>query len=90
MDEANTRGKVFYEDDDRIDGLNSRKGKCPDCGKSIFLSQANEYKAEWDRHWAIYYFCGSCNPNPQPQGISFYTGQIEGDNGEAIIDQVEM
>jgi len=44
MENVNTTGKVFQEAGVRLEDLKDRIDKCPDCEKTINLSQANEFK----------------------------------------------
>jgi hypothetical protein len=89
MSKSNTRGNVFNNSSERQATLSSRIGVCSSCKHSSSLHNSEEYTAEWDRHWAIYYFCRNCNPSPDSK-LNFYTGQLEGEDNETIIDQVEF
>lgn len=88
MSRSNTTGKVFQKSGERQGTLSKRIGICSSCNQAIPLSRSKEYTAEWDRHWAIYYYCLSCNPSPNSK-VNFYSGQLEGENNETIIDQVQ-
>jgi hypothetical protein len=88
MSQANTKSMVFNSGISFEQRVGERIGICGDCSAVINLSEAVQYKATWDSHYAHYYFCPNCNPSPN--NATFYDGSLTGTDGERIIDQVEL
>ena len=88
MSHPNTKSLVFDSGITFEQRVGERMGVCSDCSAAINLSDAVQYKATWDSHYAHYYFCPNCNPTPN--NSTFYDGNITGTDGERIIDQVEF
>jgi hypothetical protein len=86
-EKVRTTGQIFGYGTPDLNRVDDRVGRCKDCGTSMNLSQAKEYKSEWDRHYAFFYYCPKCNSSPN--NSNFYTGQLIGRDNKEIIDQVE-
>ena len=65
--DINTVGRVFPATTSREERTRNRIAQCENCNKVMFLNTTSGYTAEWDRHWAYYYFCPKCNPSPRSQ-----------------------
>jgi hypothetical protein len=88
MSHPNTKSMVFPSGTSFEQRVEQRIGVCSDCSTAVSLSEAVQYKATWDSHFAHYYFCPTCNP--EPGNSTFYDGNLTGTDGERIIDQVEL
>jgi hypothetical protein len=88
MSRANTKSMVFSAGTSFEKRVGDRVGVCCDCSAAVNLSDAVQYQATWDSHYAQYYFCPTCNPSPS--NPTFYDGTLTDTDGERIIDQVEF
>lgn len=62
-----------------------RHGKCRDCGTVVALGSAKEVCLDWDGVDAYHFYCPRCYRGTQDP--HYYTGQLLGSNGSAVIDQ---
>ncbi len=88
MSHPNTKSMTFSSGTPFEQRVKQRIGVCSDCSAAVNLSEAVQYKATWDSHFAHYYFCPTCNP--APGNSTFYDGNLTGTDGERIIDQEEF
>ncbi len=88
MSHPNTKSMIFHSGTSFEQRVGDRVGVCCDCSAAINLSDAVQYQATWDSHYAQYYFCSTCNPSPN--NSTFSDGNLTGTDGERIIDQVEF
>lgn len=64
-----------------------RRGKCRTCGKVWSLTEAKMECLDWDGVNAYKFYCPDCFKGTRD--LYFYTGQLEGSDGEAVIDQYD-
>jgi hypothetical protein len=62
-----------------------RAGKCRDCGAIIKLTNAEEVCLDWDGVDAYHFYCPQCYKGTRDP--YYYTGQLIGSDGNAVIDQ---
>jgi len=64
-----------------------RKGKCRTCGKVWLLTEAKMERLDWDGVYAYIFYCPLCfKGTGDPY---YYTGQLKGRDGNAVIDQYD-
>lgn len=84
-----SKGRVFDADISQAERVEGRAGRCPTCGRLVELREALELVADWDSQYAHYYYCPECGLPLTRTGSAFYRGQLQGADGDAIIDVVE-
>jgi hypothetical protein len=62
-----------------------RAGKCRDCESVVTLTEATEVCLDWDGVDAYHFYCPQCYKGTGDP--DYYTGQLLGSDGNAVIDQ---